>query len=778
MLNNRDIICIASANWDAMWVNSQHLTSRLARQNRILYVNNLGLRAPGASVTDLRKVVARVAGWLKGAESVAPNIYVLSPIALPFHQFPLIRTINRVLLVRRIRKWAKVLGFKRPILWSFLPTAESLVGRLGESGVVYQCVDDYSANPGVAVEAIQEAEARMEKGADLTIVTSRVLFEARKDRLEHLMYSPNVADVGHFLNSREPLPDGIAHAIKGRKVIGYHGNIADYKVDLDLLEAVARANPEAILLLVGPVGWGDPSTQVKRLMALPNVLMPGRADWATIPPLVKAFDVALLPMRINASTNSSFPMKFYEYMACGKPIVATQMPNIEEYRDKPELCRIATSTDEFVKFVADALADPGDEETVAARVDEAGQHDWESRIEAISERVEEALEVPEQRVALVHDWLTGMRGGEKVLEAMCEIWPHAEIFTLIYFPGKLSPTIERMKIHTSFVQFLPWLEQRYRHYLPFFPSAIEEFDLNGFDLVISSSHCVAKSVITPPTTPHISYVHTPMRYVWDLYDDYFGPERVKNPVARLALRIIANWLRGWDQRTAPRVDAYIANSRHVAKRIKAYYLREATVIHPPVDTEQFEPAEDVEDFYLIVSAFAPYKRVDLAVEAAVEGGFRLKIVGTGQDLGKIKKVAANHDNVELLGWQSDEEIRSLFARCRAFLFPGEEDFGITPVEAQAAGRPVIAFGKGGALETVVGGFVGEAIPEDATGVFFKDQTASALVEAVRFFEANMDKFNATKIREQAQPFGRERFKDEIRTFVTMAADELREAQGR
>lgn len=360
------------------------------------------------------------------------------------------------------------------------------------------------------------------------------------------------------------------------------------------------------------------------------------------------------------------------------------------------------------------------------------------------------------KIALVHDWLTGMRGGEKVLEAMCEVWPDADLFTLLHVPGKLSPIIENRRITTSFIQKLPRAAAWYRNYLPLMPTAIEQFNLHGYDLVLSTSHCVAKGVITPPATCHISYLHTPMRYVWDLFDDYFGPGRVGR-LKRLAISFFANYLRMWDVASATRVDDFLANSGHVAKRIRKYYRREATVIHPPVDTARFSIGQP-ENYYLCLSAMAPYKRLDLAVQACAKLGRKLKVVGTGQDADRLRQLGG--PTVEFLGWQDDRAIDELYRGCRAFLFPGEEDFGITPLEAQASGRPVIAFAKGGALETVVG-----LESPQPTGVFFAEQTQAAMEEAILSFEQNQDRFDPEATRRHALGFDREVFRRRIKEHV-------------
>lgn len=363
-------------------------------------------------------------------------------------------------------------------------------------------------------------------------------------------------------------------------------------------------------------------------------------------------------------------------------------------------------------------------------------------------------------VAIIHDWLTGMRGGEKCLEVFCELFPDAHLYTLLHIKGKLSPTIEAMDIRTSFVQRLPMVEKRYRNYLPLFPTAIEMFDLKGYDLVLSSSHCVAKGVIPPPDSLHVSYVYSPMRYVWDMYPHYFGPGKVGRVSGKL-IPLFANYLRMWDAASSRRVDDFIAISGYVGKRIEKYYRRSSDVIYPPVDGSSFSVSGRTEDYYLIVSAFAPYKRVDLAVEAFNRLGLKLRIIGTGQDEKRLKELAG--PNIEFLGWQSDEAVREHYSSCRALIFPGEEDFGIVPLEAMASGRPVVAYGAGGALETVAP--LGGPSPHP-TGVFFHEQTPEALAAAVKKLEDNMDRFDPDNTRAHAMGFDRAVFKKTVKDYIT------------
>ncbi len=365
------------------------------------------------------------------------------------------------------------------------------------------------------------------------------------------------------------------------------------------------------------------------------------------------------------------------------------------------------------------------------------------------------------RVALIHDWLTGMRGGERVLEGLCEIYPEATIFTLIHIPGATSPIIERMTIKTSFIRRLPFASTRYRHYLPLFPTAIEQFDLRGYDLIISISHCVAKGVIVPPHATHFCYCNTPMRYAWDLYHDYFPPKRL-GFLSRTLIPLFINYLRVWDVTSSTRVDYFIANSNNVASRIKRHYKRDSVVIYSPVNTEFFVPGGEPQDFFLIISALVPYKKVDLAIEAFNQLKLPLKIVGKGPERSRLKRMA--NKNITFLGELTDQEIRKLYQTCQALIFPGEEDFGLTSLEAQACGRPVIAFRKGGALESVI---------EEETGVFFDQQSPASLKNAVdKFYKIS---FNKEKIRVNALKFSREKFKHKLIDFISNTLDNLRRA---
>jgi len=347
------------------------------------------------------------------------------------------------------------------------------------------------------------------------------------------------------------------------------------------------------------------------------------------------------------------------------------------------------------------------------------------------------------RVALIHDWLTGMRGGEKVLAVLCELFPDADLFTLFHIPGAVSPAIEHRRIITSFVQHLPLADRHYRRYLPLFPLAIERFDLRGYDLIVSSSHCVAKSVITPPEARHICYCHSPMRYAWDQFDAYFGPERVGPVASRWLYRALLSRLARWDAATATRPSRFVANSQYVAGRIARYYSRQASIVYPPVDTVFYHPASVPRgSHFLVVSALVPYKRIELAIDACRRVGAGLRIVGDGPDRERLEAMA--DDSVTFVGRITDVEIRAEYQDALAVLLPGEEDFGIVPVEAQACGTPVVALGRGGALETVI---------EGETGTFFPEPTAAALAAALaRVATMPVDR---NRIREHAERFSRD-----------------------
>jgi len=355
------------------------------------------------------------------------------------------------------------------------------------------------------------------------------------------------------------------------------------------------------------------------------------------------------------------------------------------------------------------------------------------------------------RIAIIHYWLLNMRGGEKVLEALCRLLPEADLFTLFYDPEKVSQTIRARRVKAS---FLDPLRRHYRSLLPLMPMALESFDLRGYDLIVSSESGPAKGVLAPSAARHVCYCHTPMRYLWDLYPAYRN-EFTASAWKRALMAPTANYLRLWDYSTAARVDEFVANSANVARRIWKTYRRESCVIYPPVAVESFywKPPED---YYLIVSELVPYKRIDTAVRAFSQSGRRLRVVGQGPEYGELRRSAQG--NVEFCGRVSDEELRDLYARSRALILPGEEDFGLTPVEALASGKPVIAVGRGGVLESVP-----QADP--AGGVFYEDSTDLHLAEAVKAFERVEAHFSADKLQAWATQFSEKNFDQRMRTVL-------------
>ena len=369
--------------------------------------------------------------------------------------------------------------------------------------------------------------------------------------------------------------------------------------------------------------------------------------------------------------------------------------------------------------------------------------------------------------ALIHDWFSTYAGAEKCVESFTDIWDDFEIYSLIDF---LSGTdrdkiLKGKRAHTSFIQRLPFAKDKYRNYLPLFPLAIEQFDLSDYDVVLSSSHAVAKGVLTHSNQLHIAYVHTPIRYAWDLYHQYLRESGLDRGLKGMLAKYFLHKIRLWDASTANRVDHYVANSRYIARRIKKTYGKPSDVIYPPVDVDKFTLREAKEEFYLTASRMVPYKKIDLIVEAFSQTDKKLLVIGDGPDMAKIKSKAGK--NVELLGFASDETMADLMGRAKAFVFAAEEDFGITPVEAQACGTPVICFGRGGARETVIDG---------ESGLYFMEQNTKELLAAVAKFEQNYDKFEPVKIRENSLKFSRARFEAEIKSYVEKKYEEFKDGQ--
>jgi glycosyltransferase involved in cell wall biosynthesis len=361
-------------------------------------------------------------------------------------------------------------------------------------------------------------------------------------------------------------------------------------------------------------------------------------------------------------------------------------------------------------------------------------------------------------IAFIHDWLVERGGAENVLEAMLELYPSAPVFTVVCNPSGACHTIcEGREIHQTFISKLPGAKRGYRNYLALMPLAIEQLDLSAYDMIVSNSYAVAKGVITGPDQVHVAMIHSPIRYAWDLQNQYLAEARLTRGLKSLIARLILHYIRIWDTRTATSIDYLLGNSKHIVRRIEKVYRRQAEVLYPPVDVEHFTPGDSKDDFYLTASRLVPYKRIDLIVEAFTQmPEKRLVVIGDGPDYRKIQRKAGA--NIALRGYQPKETLKEAMQRARGFVFAAEEDFGIVPVEAQACGTPVIAYGKGGALETVLDG---------QTGIFFDKQTPQSLALAVQKFE-QLPPFNQKTLRQNAERFSKQRFQREFQSFIEKA----------
>lgn len=364
-----------------------------------------------------------------------------------------------------------------------------------------------------------------------------------------------------------------------------------------------------------------------------------------------------------------------------------------------------------------------------------------------------------KKIAIVHDWFTTFAGSEKVVQQLLQIFPQAELFSLIDFlPPRDRALLGNRPIHTSLLQKMPFVKKNYRLYLALMPLAIEQMDLAGYDLILSNCHAVCKGVLSGPQQLHISYIHTPIRYAWDMQNEYLDSSGFKG-LRRMAARLILHYIRHWDVMAASRPDVLIANSKFIAGRIRKTYQRDSTVIYPPVDTDYFTPENHREDFFLAASRLVPYKRIDLIVQAFQNmPDKKLVIIGDGSDAPKIRRLCGS--NITWLGYQPDEILKDYMQRCRAFVFAAKEDFGILPVEAQACGAPVIAYGEGGVSETVK-----ESAGAEPTGIFYQEQTAAAIQAAVLEFEQTPNRFKLEACRENATRFSKQRFQKEFYNFV-------------
>jgi glycosyltransferase involved in cell wall biosynthesis len=370
------------------------------------------------------------------------------------------------------------------------------------------------------------------------------------------------------------------------------------------------------------------------------------------------------------------------------------------------------------------------------------------------------------RVAIVHHWFISLAGGERVVDTIASIFPTADVFTLFLDREKLPPAIRDHKIITSFLDKTPTARRAHRHFLPFYPLAVEMLNLSGYDLVISSDSGPMKGVLTDPDSTHVCYCHSPMRYLWDGHSAYL---RSMSPLVKGIFGLASHYVRNWDYSAAQRVDHFIANSHYVAGRIRKYYRRESTIIHPPINTAKSFLAGEHEGYYLAVGRLVPYKRTDILIDACCQLGRRLVIVGDGPQMKRLKRISPK--NIEFLGEVDESQLGDVYARCRALLFAADEDFGMVPLEAQSYGRPVIAFGKGGSLETVIGTYTPTREKKSKkeigfTGVFFREQTVNSLANAILSFESCEEIFLPERIQSHARRFDTSIFLDRMRNYIS------------
>ncbi|MCK5851080.1 MAG: glycosyltransferase [Kiritimatiellae bacterium] len=575
------------------------------------------------------------------------------------------------------------------------------------------------------------------------------------DIIKHLKIQPQEADKvtsvycginTRFKPAETPQNNTISRLIdksNGAKNILYVGRMDPYKNISTLLKALATARKncgfQISLTIAGGLDPRYPETpKLAEELGISNaVKWTGYLSNKDLLSLYQHCDLLVHPSRYEG-----FGLTVAEAMSCGLPVICSNTGPMPEVAGNAAIMLDPDDIDGFTNNICKVLTNPA----LAAEMKEKGleqsaKFTWKQTGTEIlrlyqhpipshpatptspnhSDKsplppIASATKPPPLKVTLGHDWLTGMRGGERVLEIFCELFPNAPIITLINNRKAVSDTINSHNITSSALQSLPGIFNSYRNFLPLFPWAISRLDVPPSDLLLTTSHCIIKGLHPKPGTKHICYCFTPMRYAWTFYDEYFG----NNPIKAMIAKPLLAMLRTWDKKASVRVDHFVAISRHVQKRIKDFYGRESDVVYPPVDTERCIPtASPEQNFDLIVSALVPYKRVDLAVNAYTKSGYPLKIVGTGGELNHLKSIAGS--NIQFLEWQSDETIVELYQNCRMLIFPGEEDFGIVPLEAQSCGRPVVAYAKGGALET---------IQEDLSGIFFKEQTEDSLQDAI------------------------------------------------
>ncbi|MBN1826514.1 MAG: glycosyltransferase [Candidatus Eisenbacteria bacterium] len=690
-LRDADILCIASANWDAaLWTNSQHLMSRLARTNRVLFVESLGLRRPSVRWRDVYRVAGRLWNWARGERPVSGNLTVYSPLLIPLYNLPWVRELNFWLLRNSLSRVARKRGFRRMILWTFLPTSSDLVGHLGESLSVYHCVDEYGANPGVSAGVIQDMERKLLGKADLVFTTSPSLFEGKRRYNPNTHYLPNVADAEHFRKAMiEETPVPAEAAALRRPVIGFVGALSGYKIDFPLLLHLADARPDWTIALVGPVWPGERRRELEELRRRPNVRLFGARPYAELPGWIKAMDVCIIPFAINETTVNVFPMKFHEYMATGKPIVMTDLPSVTEYRD---YCRLASSPEEFVRAVEAALEDDG--RGVEERLRVARRNTWETRIERIEEIVEAygrsdpfppKRAVPRGRIGIdarkIHDYGIG-----------------TYIRNLVWELSRLDR--EREYVVFSYPEEnLSWGENIRTE-----PDRSPKYSIREH---ISLSRKMRRHRIDLFHSPHyvlpLFHPCSAVVTVHDLIHIFHPPSRAAAAYARAMMTAAV--------RSASRVitvseasrDDLVRRLRVDEKKVKVIYNAVEDRFHPidgEAAREEVARRIGVEgEYVLCVSNFLPHKNLNRLIRAfglLRKEGYEGRLVLAGGDPERAPDLIRETERLGLEGevlfpgFLPADFLPSLYNAARLFVFPSlYEGFGLPPLEAMACGVPVV-----------------------------------------------------------------------------------------
>lgn len=690
-LEGANIVCIASANWDAeLWTNSQHLMSRLARKNRVLFVESLGLRRPKARWRDLYRIGDRVRNWSRGIRRVSDNLHVYSPLVIPLYNRPWVRRLNYWILRTSLGRIARTRGFRDPILWTFLPTSSDLVGHLGESLSIYHCVDEYGANPGVPAREIQEMERSLLGKSDLVFTTSKSLYEGKRRYNENTFYLPNVADADHFMKAADPATP-VPAAIRDlpRPVIGFVGALSDYKVDFRLLMHVARTRPGWTLAMVGPVWPGTRRDEVEELEALPNVRFFGARPYADLPGYLKGFDVCIIPFAVNETTVNVFPMKFHEYLATGKPVVVTDLPSVAEFR---EHCRTPSTPDEFVRAIDESLEEGG--AGAEGRIAVARRNTWEIRLEQVARIIEERDRLPRRprgsatprgRVGIdarkVHDFGIGTYI-RNLVTGLSRIDPDREY---VIFQNSSERTEWGENI-------IPVSDDSPKYSLRELVSLPLQMQRHRIDLFHSPHY------VLPVARPCRAVVT-----IHDLIHLFYPPSRAAGAYAK-AMMIAAT-------RSASRVITVSRASRDDIVRVLRVDPRKVKVITNAV-SPHFVPRDGEEarervartigvkgEYVLCVSNCLPHKNLDRLVRAfaglrrrGFEGDLVLAGVAAGAapDLVRIAADLGIGDRVRFPGFVPEEFLPVLYGGARLFVFPSlYEGFGLPPLEAMACGIPVV-----------------------------------------------------------------------------------------